>query len=113
MAGADRRRAGAVSRRLRPVQEPPGARGSTAAPAGRTAGSRRFSADGCGSPAPGQGAPAERLRPKHQPERDLPPNAERQPGPAGLQNPYGRYFSAPRSFEQLVRARRGKGGQPR
>lgn len=27
-----------------------------------------------------------------------------QPGQAGLQNPYGRYYGAPRSLEQLVQA---------
>lgn len=31
-------------------------------------------------------------------------------GPAGLQNPYDRYYSTPRSFEQLVRAQRAAAG---
>ena len=104
MAGADRRRAGAVSRRLRPVPAQPGAarRGHCALrPTEQPAGSK--------APAPG-GAPApQKARPGSNPQ----PDRSSQPGPAGLQNPYGRYFSAPRSFEQLVRARRGKGGQPR
>ena len=42
-----------------------------------------------------------RLRPKGQR-----PAPQKQPGPQSLHNPYGRYFTAPRSFEQLVRAAR-------
>ena len=92
-----------MSRRLRPVPAQPGA-------ARRGRGALRPTEQPAGgkAPAPG-GAPApQKARPGSNPR----PDCGIQPGPAGLQNPYGRYFSAPRSFEQLARARRGKGGQP-
>ena len=41
-----------------------------------------------------------RLRPKGARKPATPP------GPESLHNPYGRYFTAPRSFEQLVQKKR-------
>lgn len=38
------------------------------------------------------------------------PEQKTQAGPAGLQNPYGRYYGLPRSFEQLVQAQRAAAG---
>lgn len=56
-----------------------------------------------------------RLRPvlpsRGKPQKEPPRNPEAPPAhptPAGLQNPYGRYYTAPRSFEQLVERHRNK-----
>ena len=51
-----------------------------------------------------------RLRPVHgsKTQRPAAPQPPAPPTPADLHNPYGRYYTAPRSFEQLVRQQRGK-----
>ena len=51
-----------------------------------------------------------RLRPARRTETEKKPPAPKlvQPTAADLHNPYGRYYTAPRSFEQLVQSRREK-----
>ena len=51
-----------------------------------------------------------RLRPVRadRPGKPAAPQPPVPPSPAALHNPYSRYYTAPRSFEQLVRQQRGK-----